>query len=162
MPAQEANSWFTLVPVAEVRSSYSGFLVMVFIAISGAATAWLVHRLASQKMRRSAAWDCGFPNADPVTQYGAGSFAQPIRRVMAPVLAARETVTMPPPGDMAPARHEVRTEDLSWSRLYRPLIAAVQGATTRMNALQFLTIRRYLALVFASLILLLTGLTIWN
>ena len=162
MPAQEANSWFTLIPVAEMRSSYSGFLVMLFIAISGGATAWLVHRLASRRLRRSAAWDCGFPNADPVTQYGAGSFAQPIRRVMAPLLAARETVVMPPPGDMAPARHEAQTEDLAWSRLYRPLIAAIEAATTGMNVLQFLTIRRYLALVFASLILLLTGLTIWN
>ena len=162
MPAQAANSWFTLIPVAEVRSSYSGFLVMVFIAVSGGAAAWLVHRLASKRLRRSAAWDCGFPNADPVTQYGAGSFAQPIRRVMGPLLAARETVVMPPPGDMAPARHEARTEDLSWSRLYRPLIAAIEAATTGMNVLQFLTIRRYLALVFASLILLLTGLTIWN
>ena len=162
MPAQEANSWFTLIPVAEVHSSYSGFLVMVFIAISGGATAWLVHRLASKRLRRSAAWDCGFPNADPVTQYGAGSFAQPIRRVMGPLLAARETVVMPPPGDSAPARHEASTEDLAWSRLYLPLIAAVVAATTRMNALQFLTIRRYLSLVFASLILLLTGLTIWN
>ncbi len=69
---------------------------------------------------------------------------------------------MPPPGDTAPARHEVTTEDLAWSRIYRPLIAAVGSATTRMNALQFLTIRRYLSLVFGSLILLLTGLAIWN
>ncbi len=162
MPVQSGNSWFTLVPVAEVRSSYSGFLVMVFIAISGGAVAWLVHRLGSRQLRRAPAWDCGFPNADPITQYGAGSFAQPIRRVMAPVLAARERVSMPPPGDMSPARHEVWTEDLAWSRIYRPLIAAVGYATTRMNALQFLTIRRYLSLVFGSLILLLIGLAIWN
>ncbi len=162
MPAQGANAWFTLVPVAEVRSSYSGFLVMVFIAISGGASAWLVHRLASRRLRRAPAWDCGFPNADPVTQYAGGSFSQPIRRVMAALLAARETVTMPPPGHMAPARHEARTEDLAWSRLYRPLISTIGLATTRMNALQFLTIRRYLGLVFGSLILLLTGLAIWN
>lgn len=162
MPVQMGNSWFTLIPVAEVRSSYSGFLVIVFIAISGGAMAWLVHRLASRRLRRAPAWDCGFPNADPVTQYGAGSLAQPIRRVMAPLLAARETVTMPPPGDMAPARHAVQTEDLAWRHIYTPLVGLVGLAATRFNALQFLTIRRYLALVFGSLILLLTGLTIWN
>jgi len=162
MPLQAGNAWMTLIPVAEVRSSYSGLLVMVFIAISGGASAWLVHRLASRRLRRAPAWDCGFPNADPVTQYGGGSFAQPIRRVMALVLVARETVTMPPPGDAAPARHKVQIEDLAWSRIYRPLIAVVGSATTRMNALQFLTIRRYLSLVFGSLILLLTGLAIWN
>ncbi len=162
MPVQSGNAWFTLIPVAEVRSSYSGFLVLVFIALSGGAGAWLVHRFASRRLRRAPAWDCGFPNSDPITQYGGGSFAQPIRRVMAPLLAARETVTMPLPGNTAPARHEVLIEDLAWSRIYRPLIAAVGGVTTRMNALQFLTIRRYLSLVFGSLILLLTGLAIWN
>ena len=162
VPMQAGNSWFTVVPVAEVRSSYSGFLVMTFIAISGGASAWLVHRLASRRLRRAPAWDCGFPNAEPVTQYGGGSFAQPIRRVMAPVLAARETVTIPPPGDMAAARHRARTEDLAWTRIYLPLVTAVGFVARRFNALQFLTIRRYLGLVFGSLILLLTGLTIWN
>ena len=162
VPMQAGNSWFTVVPVAEVRSSYSGFLVMTFIAISGGASAWLVHHLASRRLRRAPAWDCGFPNADPVTQYGGGSFAQPIRRVMAPVLAARETVTIPPPGDMAAARHRARTEDLAWTRIYLPLVTAVGFVARRFNALQFLTIRRYLGLVFGSLILLLTGLTIWN
>ncbi|PIW29235.1 MAG: hydrogenase 4 subunit B [Rhodobacterales bacterium CG15_BIG_FIL_POST_REV_8_21_14_020_59_13] len=162
LPAQANNDWFTLVPVAEVRSSYSGFLVLLFIAISGGASAWLVHRFASRKLRRAPAWDCGFPNADPVTQYGAGSFAQPIRRVMALMLDANETVVMPPPGDMTPARHTIRTKDLAWSRIYVPLIAAINTAATRLNALQFLTIRRYLSLVFGALILLLTGLAIWN
>ncbi|TCO69400.1 hydrogenase 4 subunit B [Rhodovulum euryhalinum] len=162
MPAQADNAWFTLVPVAEVQSSYSGFLVMVFVAISGGAAAAAVYRFSSRRTRRAPAWDCGFPDADPITQYGAGSFAQPIRRVMAPMIAARETVIMPPPGDMGPARHSVVTEDLAWTRLYLPLSALVGLAATRLNALQFLTIRRYLALVFASLILLLTGLTIWN
>ncbi len=162
MPAQRANAWFTLVPVAEVRSSYSGLLVMVFVAVSGGATAWLVHRFASRGLRRASAWDCGYPNTDPITQYGSGSFAQPIRRVMAPVLASRETVAMPAPGEMSPARHAAKTEDLVWTRVYLPLAAAIGMMTKRFNALQFLTIRRYLSLVFASLILLLMGLAIWN
>lgn len=159
---QAGNAWATLVPVAEVKSTYSGFLVMIFIAISGGASAWMVHRLSSRRLRRGPAWDCGFPNADPITQYGAGSFAQPIRRVMSPLLGARETVIMPPPGDMTPARHTVRTQDLFWNRLYLPMIALIEIATLRLNALQFLTIRRFLSLVFATLILLLVGLAIWN
>lgn len=162
MPEQAGNAWLTLIPVAEVRSSYSGLLVMMFVAISGGASAWLVHRLASRRLRRAPAWDCGFPSADPRTQYGGGSFAQPIRRVMGPLVAADERVEMPLPGDMAPARHSVRTEDLAWARIYSPLIGLLERATTRLNALQFLTIRRYLSLVFGSLILLLTGLVIWN
>ena len=163
VPAQLGNAWLTLVPVAEVRSSYSGILVMVFVAITASAAAWLVHRLASRRVRRGPAWDCGFPNADPFTQYGSGSFAQPIRRVLGTALmAAREEVEMPPPGDMAPARHAVTTRDLAWSHLYLPVAAAIEFAAARANGLQFLTIRRYLGLVFASLILLLVGLAIWN
>lgn len=162
LPRQSTNGWLTLIPIAEVKSSYSGFLVVVFVATMAGVAAWLVHHLASKRVRRGPIWDCGFPLDAPNTQYGAGSFAQPFRRVMAPVLSARETVTMPPPGDMAPARHEARTEDLAWSRIYLPLVALIDTVTTRLNALQFLSIRRYLSLVFGSLILLLVGLVIWN
>jgi hypothetical protein len=163
IPPQLGNPWLTLVPVAAGRSSYSGFLVLVFIVFGALASAALVHRFASRRLRRSPAWDCGFPSADPATQYGGGSFAQPIRRVLGgTLLAARETVEMPPPGDLRPARHAVQTEDLAWTGLYLPVATAVGALATRLNALQFLTIRRYLSLVFVSLILLLLGLTIWN
>ncbi|HRO13151.1 MAG TPA: hydrogenase 4 subunit B [Amaricoccus sp.] len=163
LPVQMGNPWLTVVPVVEVRSSYSGFLVLVFIAVSALAAAGLVHRFASRRLRRGPAWDCGTPTADPLVQYSAGGFAQPIRRVFGTtLLAARETVEMPPPGSMAPARHTATTEDLAWGRLYLPLAGAVGAVAARLNALQFLTIRRYLGLVFISLILLLVGLAIWN
>ncbi|GAB4382626.1 hydrogenase 4 subunit B [Albidovulum sp.] len=162
LAAQGGNAWAVLVPLAEVDSSYSGLLVMVFIALSGGAAAWIVHRIASRELRRGPAWDCGFPAADPMTQYGAGSFAQPLRRAFAPILAARETVLMPPPGDGAPARHAASTADLAWRHLYAPLVTWIGAVTLRANALQFLTIRRYLGLVFGALILLLVGLAIWN
>lgn len=163
LPPQLGNPWLTLVPVPEVRSSYSGFLVFVFVAVCGFGAAWLVHRFASRRVRRGPAWDCGFPGDEPITQYGGGSFAQPIRRVLGgTLLAARETVEMPPPGDLRPARHAARTEDPAWTRIYLPVGAAVGAAALRLNALQFLTIRRCLSLVFVSLILLLLGLTLWN
>ena len=40
-----------------------------------------IHRLASDALRRAPAWDCGFPEPSPATQYTAESFSQPIRRV---------------------------------------------------------------------------------
>ncbi|MBZ0163507.1 MAG: hydrogenase 4 subunit B [Notoacmeibacter sp.] len=163
LPLQAEQPWLTLVPITESRSTYNGLLVMVFIAVSASAAAWMVHRLASRRLRRAPAWDCGFPNADPATQYGAGSFAQPVRRVLGTILMrAHEEVKMPPPGDPSPARHTVHTRDLIWEEIYLRIASTVNVIATRMNHLQFLTIRRYLSLVLFSLVSLLLVLALWN
>ena len=138
-------------------------MVFAFIALSGAMAAYAIHRLASHAVRRGPAWDCGFPAPGADTQYTAGSFAQPIRRVFGTlVFRAQEHVTMPPPGDSSPARFEVRLRDLIWEILYEPIASAVLFAAGRLNALQFLTIRSYLSLVFALLVLLLVVQAIWR
>jgi len=163
LPVQAAVPWLSVVPVAESRSSYNGLLVFAFIALSTALAAAVVHRLGSRALRRAPAWDCGFPDPSPATQYTATSFAQPIRRVFATHLfAARERVVLPPPGDAAPARLTVQLRDLAWEGLYVPLAAAVSFAADRANALQFLTIRRYLSFVFLALVALLLVLAIWT
>ena len=163
LPGQAAQPWLTLTPVAETRSSYNGLLVLAFAVVSASGAAWAVHRLASRELRRAPAWDCGFPLNDPTTQYGAGSFAQPVRRVFATnLMHAREDVQMPAPGDPRPARHTLVVRDLVWDGIYAPLAATVDAVATRANRLQFLTVRRYLSLVFASLVLLLIGLALWS
>jgi formate hydrogenlyase subunit 3/multisubunit Na+/H+ antiporter MnhD subunit len=163
MPAQSALPWLTLVPISAEQSSYNGLLVFLFIAASAAATAYVVHRWGSRAVRRGPAWDCGFPDPSPWTQYTAGSFAQPIRRVFGTLaFHARETVEMPPPGDNRPARFEVRLRDLAWDIFYEPLVQAVDHGAGRLNALQFLSIRRYLGLVFFALVALLLALAIWT
>ena len=162
MPSQAAMPWLSLIPIAASRSSYNGLLVLCFIAFSAGLSAYAIHRLASRGLRRSPAWDCGFPDASPLTQYSAGSFAQPIRRVFGSVVfRARETIVMPPPGALAPARLEVVLRDPIWDALYAPVAGAVSFAAERVNHLQFLTIRRYLSLVFLLLVLLLTVLAVW-
>ena len=45
--------------------------------------------------------------------------------------------------------------DLAWERFYLPIAAAVEAVADRLNLLQFLTIRRYLSLMFMALALLL-------
>ena len=113
-------------------------------------------------MRRAPAWDCGFPGAGIATQYSAASFAQPLRRVFGTLLfGARERVQMPAPGEMVPARFELELHDPAWERLYLPVAAGIGHAATRLNRLQFLTIRRYLLLVFLSLVALLLVLATW-
>ena len=162
MPMQSGIPWLSIVPIAESRSSYNGLLVFLFISISGSLAAFAIHRLASDVVRRGAAWDCGYPDASPVTQYTAGSFAQPIRRVFgARIFGAREEVEMPPPGDLSPARLHVILRDRIWDTLYSPLATGLGFAADRLNRLQFLTIRQYLTLVFTALVSLLMVLAIW-
>jgi formate hydrogenlyase subunit 3/multisubunit Na+/H+ antiporter MnhD subunit len=161
MPVQSANPWLSIVPIAESRSSYDGLLVFIFITISTLAAIEIIHRFASRAVRRGPAWDCGFPNQSPATQYTAGGFAQPIRRVFSSLFDAREDVAMPAPGDTAAARLTIRLRDLTWEMLYAPIGGAIWFATEKLNYLQFLTIRKYLSLVFAALIALLLGVSIW-
>jgi hypothetical protein len=114
-------------------------------------------------LRRGPAWDCGYPDASPATQYTASSFAQPIRRVFGSmVFHAREHVEMPPPGDPRPARLTVALHDPVWETFYLPVAAGVSFAAERLNHLQFLTIRQFLSLVFAALVILLLVLALWS
>jgi hydrogenase-4 component B len=162
MPEQSALAWLSIVPIAASRSSYSGLVLFFFIFVSSWISILAIHRFASHAVRRSAAWDCGFPDPDPATQYTASSFAQPIRRVYGTlVFQARESVDMPSPGDRRPARFHLQLRDLIWDALYAPVAGAVGVAADRLNHLQFLTIRRYLSLVFGALITLLLVLAIW-
>jgi hydrogenase-4 component B len=162
MPVQLAVPWLSIVPIAEARSSYNGLLIFLFIGTSASLAIYAIHRFASRALRRAPAWDCGFPNANPITQYTAGSFAQPIRRVFGTtVFLAREHVQMPPPGDRRPARLTVELRDLVWEIFYAPIAGAVDAAASRLNVLQFQTIRRYLSLVVAALIVLLLVLALW-
>lgn len=162
MPHQSGIAWLTVVPIAQSRSSYNGLLVFIFMALSGSIAAYAIHRLASDKLRRAPAWDCGYPDPNPATQYTASSFAQPIRRVYGTlVFGAREIGSMPPPGSIAPARLAVELRDPIWDALYAPLGRLVGFVADRLNVLQFLTIRRYLTLVFSALVLLLLVLAIW-
>ena len=125
MPVQAAIPWLSIVPIAESRSSYNGLLVFVFIAASASIAAVAIHRLASARCRRAPAWDCGFPDPSPATQYTAEQLrpADP-PRLRRYVFRARERVDMPAPGDMRPARFAV---DLRDRRLGRALPARRDG-----------------------------------
>ncbi len=162
MPLQASEPWLSIVPITAAKSSYNGALIFVFIALSALTAAFVIHRFASRRLRRAPAWDCGFPDPSPMTQYAAGSFAQPIRRVFGTLaFSAREHVEMPPAGGTGPARFTLEIRDLIWDTIYLPLAGAVESAARRLNLMQFLTIRGYLSLVFMALVILLLVLAIW-
>jgi hydrogenase-4 component B len=163
MPPQTAFAWLTIVPIAESRSSYNGLLLFAFVAVAASLAAWVIHRFASHAIRRADAWDCGFPDPSPVTQYTAGSFAQPIRRVFGTVVfRARERILMPPPGDPRPAQLHVELQDRVWDALYAPIAGIVAFCADGLNRVQFLTIRGYLTLVSGALVALLVLLALWQ
>ncbi|MGD9535615.1 MAG: hydrogenase 4 subunit B [Alphaproteobacteria bacterium] len=163
LPVQRAVPWLSLVPIAPERSSYNGLLILLFIAASAGIVTYAIHRLGSRAVRRGPAWDCGYPEPSTATQYTAGSFAQPIRRVFGSVVfRAREEIEMPPPGDLRPARLTVHLHDVVWETLYAPVAHAVGFAAERLNHLQFLTIRRYMGMVFLTLVILLVVLALWH
>ena len=148
--------WPWLSPVSSTRGSYSGtVLVMVGLAMA-AVTVFVVHRLGTTALRRSDAWDCGHREDIPQSQYTGQSFAQPLRRVFAATLfAAREEVEMPEPGDLGPARLTVRLIDPIWLGLYASIMWLVDFIADHVNILQFLTVRRYLLMMFGTLVILL-------
>lgn len=91
------------------------------------------------------------------------SFSQPIRNTLGQIaFEAVESVDMPAPGDPRAATFAVRLRDLVWDVLYGRLAFLVGAVSEKLNALQFLTVRRYLALVFATLVLMLLGLAAWS
>jgi formate hydrogenlyase subunit 3/multisubunit Na+/H+ antiporter MnhD subunit len=163
MPIQDNEPWLSIVPIAASRSSYNGLLVLVFITLSASSAILVIHRFASRALRRAPAWGCGFSEPTPAAQYSGVSFAQPIRRVFGTLMFhARDHVDMPTPGDIRPARLRIELHDLVWEGMYLPLAGAVGYAADRLNHLQFLTIRRYLSLVFTTLVTLLLVLAIWS
>ena len=163
MPTQSTVPWLSIVPITQGRSTYNGLLVFAFITISASLSAYAIHLLASKAKRRAPAWDGGFPNASALTQYSAGSFAQPIRRVFGTlVFRVREEVEIPPPGDIQPAKLRLELDDIVWDVLYAPISGAIAYLADRLNVLQFLTIRRYLSLVFGALVVLLLVIAIWR
>ncbi|MFO1071969.1 MAG: hydrogenase 4 subunit B [Geminicoccaceae bacterium] len=163
LPEQADQSWLSLVPVSAEASSYNGLILFLFIAFSSLAVAFAVHRLASDRLRRAPAWDCGFPEPSSTTQYTGASFAQPLRRVFGGyAFRAREEVDMPAPGETRAASFRLVWHDLVWEGLYLPVAHGLGRAADRLNVLQFLTIRRYLSLVFGALVLLLLVLAAWR
>ncbi len=148
--------WPWLSPTGSVKGSYSATVVILVGGLLLLAARFAVRVWGVRKLRRAPAWDCGHAEDIANAQYTADSFAQPIRRVFGSTLfAAREEVEMPMPGDMEPARHRVIMRDPVWDFLYVPIGVAVGRIADLVNRLQFQTVRRYLLLMFLTLVFLL-------
>lgn len=156
LPTTAELGWPWLSPIDTTHGSYSATVVMVCALVFLAVTVWVIHHIgAGIALRRAPAWDCGHAEDNPATQYSGVSFAQPLRRVFKSVLMARESVSMPAPGDNSPAVLKVETRDVVWDFLYMPLGRLIEWLANVFNRLQRLSIQDNLILGFVFLIFLL-------
>jgi len=148
-----------LAPLADAP----GYLPLMILLLLGLAGAVLVWRMMGAGVRTAPAWDCGFnapppwlPFGDPATQYGGRSFAQPIDRAIGgAILRARELVRPAMPGSHSPARYNEDATDPAERAVFVPIGAARHRVSDIIDQINRQTIRRSLALVVATLVLLL-------
>ncbi|MHB8550532.1 MAG: proton-conducting transporter transmembrane domain-containing protein, partial [Acidiferrobacterales bacterium] len=151
-----ARGWLWLTPISPQVASYSAPLVVVAMAVTFLAGYLLLHRRA-RIARRGQPWDCGFGGLNARMQYTSTAFAQPIRRVFAPVWQIDEHIdtVRVSATRVTGLRHHLHIGDWSWSAVYLPIGRLVLAAARRVGRIQTGSIRIYLAYSFFTLLLLL-------
>jgi hydrogenase-4 component B len=147
--ATVATGGWLLVPVDFERASYGPVLFLLGVA-AGSVLAWLlVRRLYHGRLRRSPAWDCGFPWQTARIQDTAEGFGQPIRQIFEPLF--RMERELPTPFDASP-RYRVTIGDHFWHWIYLPIAAGVERLSRGIGLLQQGRIAVYLLYSFLTLI----------
>ena len=150
--AQGGRSWWWIAPVATHQASYSGLWFWVGLLVVTGATFIFVRRFYRGRVRRTAAWDCGYPWQTPRMQDSAEGFGQPIRHLFGPIFKIEREV--PQPSDTTP-RYRIHIEDRIWLACYQPLGRALQRVTDSLAVLQGGRLAVYLLYSFLTLIVLL-------
>jgi formate hydrogenlyase subunit 3/multisubunit Na+/H+ antiporter MnhD subunit len=146
------HGWWMLAPISPDRASYEPLIFLATIAAAVLLGRQLVHRLYHGRLRRSAAWDCGYVFQGPRAQDTAEGFSQPIRRIFEPMF--RMERHFPTVRDGKPY-YSVKVEDHFWHGLYLPLARLVSGVSALITGLQGGRIAIYLLYSFLTLIVLL-------
>lgn len=146
-----SNGWY-LTPIAPERASYAPFLFLCVILLAVLLTWLLVKRFYHGRLRRTDAWDCGFPGVSARMQDTAEGFGQPIRQIFEAFF--RTERHLPTAFDERP-RYYLNVEDRLWHWLYLPVAAAVGRLSAMISVLQRGRIHLYLLYSFATLLLLL-------
>jgi len=149
------SSWL-LVPVAAERASYGPLIFLAGVAASFGLAYVLVRRLYHGRLRRAAAWDCGFPWQTARMQDTAEGFGQPVRQIFEPLFRLRRD--LPTAFDARP-RYAVEVGDHFWHWLYLPLARLVESAARVIGTLQRGRIAIYLLYSFATVIAVLIWVT---
>jgi len=151
-PQALGSGWLWLVPTTPAQASYSPVVFLVVIAGVVMLTALLVHRFYHGRVRRSAPWDCGFPEQTARMQDTADAFGQSIRHVFGPVYLMQRSL---PGADDPSPRFTLKIEDRHWYWLYLPAARLADFVAAKVAFLQQGRISIYLLYSFVTLIALL-------
>jgi formate hydrogenlyase subunit 3/multisubunit Na+/H+ antiporter MnhD subunit len=130
-----------------------GLLVVLSLALA-CAVQWLLRRRAPGA-RLVPTWGCGYPRPAPRMQYTASSFAEPITRVLQPLL--RTQVQRDVPTEAAwpgVASWRSFTRDRALAQLYEPLFSSVERALLRLRGLQQGRVTTYLLYIVLTVLAL--------
>ena len=147
-----ASGWLFITPIAAERASYSPLVFLLVIAVVVLVVFLAVRAFYHGRVRRGAAWDCGFSAQTSRMQDSAEGFGQPIKRIFE--IFFRIERHEPTPFDRAPY-YKSRTEDRWWYWFYLPVARTTERVSAWIGVLQRGRIHVYLIYSFATLILLL-------
>ncbi len=143
---------WTIAPIAPQQASYSGLIFLAGILGVVGVTFLMVRLLAHGRVRRTPAWDCGYPWQTSRLQDTAEGFGQPIRHMFGAFFHMERE--LPSPSDPAPQYH-IHIEDRLWRTLYLPIARAVQWLAEKIGVLQGGRLAIYLLYSFLTLLVLL-------
>jgi len=141
-----------IAPIAPEQASYSGLILLAGIVGVVGIVFVLVRLLAHGRIRRTPAWDCGYPWQTSRMQDTAEGFGQPIRHMFGTFF--RMERDLPSPDDRSP-RYRIHIEDRLWPSVYLPIARAVEWLADRISVLQSGRLSIYLLYSFLTLIALL-------
>ena len=144
--------WLVLAPINAERASYAPAVFFVVVLAVLLLTILFAHRFYHGRLRRAAAWDCGFPAQDARMQDTAEGFGQPIRQIFDAFMRVERE--MPDPFDRHPHYHGASVDRL-WLLLYAPIDRIVDWLSKQAGRLQHGHIQWYLFYSFATLLFLL-------
>jgi NADH:ubiquinone oxidoreductase subunit 5 (subunit L)/multisubunit Na+/H+ antiporter MnhA subunit len=146
------GNWLLLAPLSPQRASYSPLIFLLVTATIVVLTILLVHRLYHARVRRAAAWDCGFPLQTARMQDSAEGFGQPIRQIFEPFFRMKRQ--LPTPFDATP-QYKVTVEDPLWQWVYLRIATITEAVSRVIGRLQQGRISIYLLYSFITLVALL-------
>ncbi len=115
---------------ARPRASYSAPVFFIALTAVVVLTVLAVRRFYHHRVRRAAAWDCGFGRLTPRMQDTAEGFGQPIRNIFGAFFVMKRE--LPSPFDREP-RYRVTVDDRIWQRLYLPLERSSNASQTHSH-----------------------------